>query len=43
MPEMLAERSIWPVAGFTKTSPGVDEKVPATPPGSSVGNGSELF
>ena len=39
-PAVLADRSTWPVAEFTKTNPGVDENIPATPPPLNVGNGS---
>ncbi len=37
VPGVLAARSITPVVALTKISPGVDEKVPATPPPLKVG------
>jgi len=43
VPDLLADTSIWPVAVLMKTSPGVDENVPATPPGLRTGNGSAPF
>ena len=40
VPAVLAERSTRPVAVFKKTSPVVEEKIPATPPPLKVGVGS---
>ena len=39
VPGVLAARFTWPVAVLTKTSPAVDENVPATPPPLNVGLG----
>ncbi len=39
VPGVLADKSIWPVVALTKTSPAVDEKVPAIPPPLKVGVG----
>ena len=40
VPGVLADKSTCPVAVLIKTSPAVEEKVPATPPPLKVGEGS---